>query len=315
LLLFSQNFTAELFAEVQLVRTRLVICSAYIKTGAIAALLANISSLAEVIVVLRWEKRDLETGATDAEVYDFCKARGYRLGVNTALHTKLYSFDRSSIYLGSANLTNRGLSLINSGNIEVGSKIEASEADFTKIDEFLAKEVVWLSDDLVDRMNAELNFGGIQDPQPSGGWSLLISGLLAKPINHLWLSDLLQNGPIQLLQIDNEDDSSVLRDYDLLGLRPGSLRREDLVVAFKSTRMFGWLMSLLSNGDEVRFGKVSSELHNAIVGDGRVYRSDVKESVVVLFDWFEFLDSDFVVRKFNVAQSVRYLKNQARQEL
>lgn len=62
------------------------------------------------IIISSWRSDYLLTGVSSLELYDVCQEKGWTLFVNDRLHMKLYSRDLDSCWVGSANLTNRGLS-------------------------------------------------------------------------------------------------------------------------------------------------------------------------------------------------------------
>jgi len=57
--------------------------------------------------------------------------------------------------------------------------------------------------------------------------------------------------------------------------------------------------------NEVRFGWLTKQLHNALLDDATPYRSDVKEFIVIIFDWFKFMPEVFEVKQHNVSETVR----------
>ena len=64
-------------------------------------------------------------GASDLRVYEVCLRRGWPLYVSDDLHAKLYSVDLSSAFVGSANVTRRGLGLAEVRNDEALCFIES----------------------------------------------------------------------------------------------------------------------------------------------------------------------------------------------
>lgn len=87
--------------------TSLFIFVPYIKLEALKALLEDVQSCKAIFV--RWETKDLITGASDLEVYNYCKERGIQLFRNRRLHLKAFIDDYKSCFLGSANISGRAL--------------------------------------------------------------------------------------------------------------------------------------------------------------------------------------------------------------
>jgi len=79
----------------------------YIKLNALKALLDNVQSCRAIFV--RWETKDLITGASDLEIYPYCKEKGITLFRNKRLHLKAYVEGYKKILIGSPNISSRGL--------------------------------------------------------------------------------------------------------------------------------------------------------------------------------------------------------------
>lgn len=73
-------------------------------------------------IVVRWEIRDLHQGASDLKLYKYCRDNDIVLYRNTRIHLKCLLNDKSDIFLGSANITGRGIGeAANSYNYELNA--------------------------------------------------------------------------------------------------------------------------------------------------------------------------------------------------
>ena len=80
-------------------------------------------------IIVRWEIRDLHQGASDLDLYQYCKNKKIALYRNTRIHLKCLLNNRDEIFLGSANVTGRGIGeRENMFNFELNSL--SKEADF-----------------------------------------------------------------------------------------------------------------------------------------------------------------------------------------
>jgi phosphatidylserine/phosphatidylglycerophosphate/cardiolipin synthase-like enzyme len=304
MLLFSEDFTKELTSCIANTSSELVICSAFVKEKAITHLLKNISSDVAVTIVARWAKQDLTFGASDLGVYTWCQNNGYRFGVNSSLHAKLYLVDQSLIFLGSANLTHRGLSISGKGNVEIGTRMDPSATDIQKFKSFVNNEVVWVDDDIFNRLEAEVNLSkDINKESKNLDWSKDINEMFKRKVSHLWVSELLFTSP-KRLQNPNFESPEIVHDFELLNLTIDNFNEDSLKQAFLETRMYRWLRDTIGVDNEVRFGWLTKQLHSALLDDSTPYRSDVKEFIVTIFEWFKFMPEIFEVKKFNVSESV-----------
>lgn len=273
-------------------------CSAFVKKAALEKdiFCSNLRNK-DVTVVARWQKRDLISNASDLEVYQHCKNMGWRFGISLNLHAKIYLFDKHTVLLGSANLTNRGLGFSGQGNFEYGTCFECSEVDLNKIESFVSSEVTWIDDDLFNRISRELYETPKEISISELKWSDDLLHLVHSPVKFLLLSELLNNTPESLLS-PNFDDSSIRSDLDLLGIDIDRLAPQQLSEQFRKLRIFCWLLNeLQSNGGSLSFGAVSSKLHDAVINEPRPNRVDIKEYVKTLFKWAKFVNSYFRVER------------------
>lgn len=305
MLLFSEDFSKELLSGISGASSELIICSAFVKEKAIKKLLKEISDDVSVTVVSRWAKQDLTFGASDLEVYRWCQNNGYRFGINSNLHAKLYSIDQSLIFLGSANLTYRGLSISAAGNVEIGTRLEPSAADIEKFKSFVNDEVVWVDDDMFKQLEAEVAISKEKYKDNKDlNWSAAINEKLRRKISHLWVSELLFASP-KTLQSPDFESPEIIHDFELLNITLDNFDIESLKRGFLETRLYGWLRDTIGVNNEVRFGWLTKQLHNSLLDDVTPYRSDIKEFIVTMFDWFKFMPQEFEVKQYNVSETVR----------
>lgn len=304
MLLISHDFSRELFKSLNESSVNVIICSAFIKKAALLHFFKEIPTKTNVSVISRWLKNDLVMGASDLEVYDLCKSRGYRFGINTKLHAKLYSIDSKKIFLGSANVTHRGLSISGAGNVEIGTRIVPEDTDLEKLTKFLNTEVEWVDEELFSLISCEISeFKPEKIASVSQSWSEKILTRLEKDVEYLWVQDLLKSGPNEIQKLDF-DDVNAVSDFELLDLDLNDMSAEAIKQAFISTRLYSWIRSKVGFNNEVRFGWLTQELHNALLDDVTPYRREVKDFIVVLFQWFKFMPEKFDVKKYNHTETV-----------
>ncbi len=68
-----------------------------------------------------------------------------------------------------------------------------------------------------------------------------------------------------------------------------------------------WLKGQLlkEESKSLRFGAISSRLHDALLNDPKPYRKEVKDFQVNLFNWLKYLElPDFKFSKYNVSESI-----------
>ncbi len=107
----------------------------YVKVQALERLFGSAAPVSGLKLISRWCPRDLLTGVSDLEVFDYLKSMGSDLYVNQRIHMKLYAFESNIAISTSANLTLRGLGYVDLdvANIEVGSSVNLSAADWVNL--------------------------------------------------------------------------------------------------------------------------------------------------------------------------------------
>jgi len=304
MLLSTSDFSNQLHNAISSCETTLLIASAFVKSAALKNLLESACDL-EVIVVARWQKQDLVSSASDLDAYQLCKERGWKFGISQNFHGKVYLVDQKSIFLGSANLTQKGLNIGSLSNIEFGTTISANRADLAKIDQFLDTEVVWLDDYQFQLMKEDIDSTErLSKPLSKLQWSREIQEQLLRKVTYLWVYELVFNMPQTLLCV-NLDEESQFHDFDILGLDIDTLTAESLKSGFKRSRLYLWVISQLRQNQEMNFGAFSHALHNALLDDPTPYRREVKEFIATLFAWFKFLSDEFEVTQHRKTSSVR----------
>jgi hypothetical protein len=304
-MLLSNDFTNRLSISINSAKKRLVLSSAFIKLEALKLLSEKKLPEVDVFVISRWKKQDLLVGASDLEVYDYCRDREWGFGIDQNFHGKLYLIDDTEIYLGSANLTSNGLGFNSSSNFEFGTTFFAADADMEKINNFLNEEVTWLNDQMYEAICADINVSKTtSEPFVSTSWSDEVKALINTPVNYLWVNDLPFVAPIDLMRLDLNCEFA-MHDFEMLGLDVDRLSKKDLVLQFKRSRVYSWLLNQLAGAAELRFGALTKLLHDALLDDPAPYRRDVKDLLSNIFEWVKFMPDEFVATKHNVTTSIK----------
>ena len=304
MLLSSTEFRDQLEVSLDKARNEILILSGFIKANALRWILEQCGS-AKVKVVSRWRKHDLICGASDFECYSICKEFGVNFGVSQNLHGKVYNID-GKIFVGSANLTSQGMAFSNNYNDEFGVGFTAGESDRSKLNNYL-QEVIWLDDSLAESILSELEESPTDKPVSEIEWSNTVKSLLVQPVRYLWMHELLFSKPSDLLSFNAKNEHQ-MHDFEILGLNFDNLNINNLATKFRQSNAFRWLFDQLKLNNSMRFGEVSSRLHNSILDDPLPYRREVKDLVSNLYAWFELLSDEFEVSRPRHTQIIKYLE-------
>ncbi|MHC5354701.1 phospholipase D-like domain-containing protein [Myroides sp. LJL115] len=131
------------------VNQEVILFSPYIKLEALRKINAS-NSIKQIIV--SWSIEDLIKGVSDIELYDYCKKQGITLYRNPRIHLKVLWNGDQNIILGSANITNRGLALIEKYNFELAAGLEKVDLNTQVYLRRIINESIVVDDDLFSRI-------------------------------------------------------------------------------------------------------------------------------------------------------------------
>jgi hypothetical protein len=104
-------------------QSQLTVVSPFITRSALEYVL-NTVAIRDVTVITTWKMSDVLRGTSDLHVYPYLRFRGWKLHLCEHLHAKLLVADWQSAIISTANITQRGLGLVASGNRECAHLID-----------------------------------------------------------------------------------------------------------------------------------------------------------------------------------------------
>jgi hypothetical protein len=261
--------------------------------------------------VSRWQPQDLISGASDIAAYKFAQNESWRFFINPNMHYKIYLLDSKLLFLGSANLTQKGLHLGMPGNDEASIQLTPTSIDVKRLTKYV-DECCLVDEDLYLEISKTINKFKNDFNTEIGRmvWPAKIQNRIQRPPKHLWVNDLLFCSPFKF-HIHSEQ--SIKHDARLLGISNLVLdcNKANLLDSIHTLVVWRWLIDVIarSNNEFVRFGELTAELHNALLDDPKPYRKDVKNLLSNLFDWVRFLDpTELGFKKFKVTEAL-FLRN------
>ena len=210
------------------------------------------------------------------------------MGINVSclhsLHAKIYAIDDEIIYVGSANLTNNGLKIYGTGNLEASLKIKASQPNLNFIDNIctssteLDEEILQNMQSCVDLKETKIFF----DKWPEG---------VLKEEEGIWVRDFFW------AQLGADDNSlEQIHDFELLGIESFESIKDILKEQVLKARCIRWLIGKLEVApeNELYFGTLTQILHDDLKDDPAPYRKDVKSLIQNLFAYIELYLPDII---------------------
>lgn len=292
LLLESGSFRDELASALSVAEQEVIVLSAFIKVGALKWLIET-SNTNKLKIVARWQPSDLASGVSDLSCFHLCQEANIPFGISNQLHGKVYVVD-TQIFIGSANLTSKGLSLSQTQNDEFGTGFEYGKAERTKVEDYLSS-VNWLDIGTVELMadfladiDSEVNFNSIKWPQK-------ISDQLRPQRIGVWFHDLPMCSPDQLAA-RTASENAIKHDLLYFG-RETDATKDELLQGFLSSPICLWMQTQLQEFGELSFGKVTALFHSQILDDPMPYRQAIKVGIANLFDWAMLVESRFKISR------------------
>jgi len=305
-LLFNSRLEEELSLKLSETNSCVLILSAFTKMSALDWLQQHLAPGINVTIISRWQIQDLLCGASDLAAYEFASKNGWTFAINTNMHYKIYLIDNETLFLGSANLTRKGLHLDLKGNDEASIQTTPSEIDLIKLEQYAADCCV-INDDLYTEMKecVELNQTTQQDSTPRS-WPSSIKDRIVPEVKQLWVNDMLFNTP-QSIQADSAEFGE--HDIYTLGLSTiADLNDKNIVLTgLRSTAVWKWLLKTIKSSEHefVRFGEITTQLHDALVDDPKPYRKDVKNFLSNLYEWIRYVNpSEIGLKKFHHTEAL-----------
>lgn len=213
-------------------------------------------------LLVRCQLSDVISGASSLAALKRALCAGIQVRMSSALHVKLYLFD-NVLFVGSANLTGKGLALVGYCNDELSTEGTPSVRDI-EIAENLWAQGVNLDVISVDKMLAFVSNLEPQNCISIGNWP----EELFYEKRDLYCSDFPQ-GTIQ--------------DAD----------RWDTIIKLRQSFAFHWLLETTrQNNGSASFGYLSSKLHNSVYDDPAPYRKTIKDLLANLLNLLEAYELD-----------------------
>ncbi len=280
-ILMFEAMKENLAKDLKVSENSISIISAFCKKDALEFLDAQIGEKQGISkrLLVRFRLDDILSKVTDLEIYEYCKKNNWSLYVQFNLHAKIYVIDQNICYMGSANATNKGLSINKKGNLEMSKRFELDNEEKIQIEEVFS-EALLMNDNLFEKMKKQINSINYT-PIIKNEWNKEIIAKNINSYNVLFQDDF----PINALPTEMLDDEVFLDIY-----KDDSI--EVIKEKFYNTKIVQWLINILEKQEnkEIYFGELTEKIQNIIFQEPIQYRKDVKLLQAKLYNWIETLD-------------------------
>ena len=309
-LLNTETFRNLLGNALEKSQKSVIILSAYVKSVGVNWLKDKIiNKNVKCTIVTRWNNGDLVQGSSDLECYYLAKENGWVFKVLQNLHAKVMLVDDDILFIGSPNLTGKGMSLVPVSNEELGIKVKPLEQDLKIINQ-LVDEAANINDNIIKELEEwQKSLPKIEKPKiPSFPSS--IEETFKEKFDKLWVNNFPWCEANYLLKNLDKKEDNIVHDLELFGLLGDkNLNLEkDLKESFLQSKIFNWLIKRLQNEEnkEIYFGRLSSIIHDCLVDDPKPYRQDVKLLQANLYSYIKYFQPTKVkYDQPNVSERIR----------
>lgn len=300
-ILTTQETKDVIIKEVSHANGSIQIISAFCKLDTIKDLIdKNINkTVSSKKLLVRFRLCDILAGATDINLYNYCKENGWEFYIRFDLHAKTYIFDKKRCILGSSNLTNRGFGFCINGNVEFSSVFDIEESDNAKID-LLFENSLKVDDHLFSSL--KLEFEEVKKQLKTN----------TNLNNCTWSKNIYEQFSPNLKVLFSFNFPStkcpILYDPESISFLDCQFPASEVTIkeCFLRSNCYHWLKKVLTeNGNCLYFGSIAKLLHDTLISDPKPYRKDVKEYLANLLNWIEYFDIDEIqIDRPNYAQRV-----------
>ena len=295
-LLNTETFRNLLGNALEKSQKSVIILSAYVKSVGVNWLKDKIMNKnVKCTIVTRWNNGDLAQGSSDLECYYLAKENGWVFKVLQDLHAKVMLVDDDILFIGSPNLTGKGMSLVPVSNEELGIKVKPLEQDLKIINQ-LVDEAANINDNIIKELEEwQKSLPKIEKPKiPSFPSSIEQS--FKEKFDKLWVNNFPWCDVEYLINNADKKEDNIIHDLDLFGLRiiEKSKFEKNLKESFLQSKIFNWLIRKLEGEEnkEIYFGRLSAIIHDGLVDDPKPYRQDVKVLQTNLYTYIKYFKPD-----------------------
>ncbi|MGJ8723936.1 MAG: hypothetical protein ACSHYB_05210 [Roseibacillus sp.] len=269
--------------------------SPFIRSGALEEFLDTFPVKSARLVV-RWKVEDLLAGASDLGIFDVLKERKIPLYQHSKIHLKLFEFSSGLAYSGSSNITDKGLSLSDSYNEEMGV---LSPLDFNSYGHIrrlcdesrrVTKEVVEAYQRAIDESQVDPQFIGNLVLPPMEEKEFRVSDLPASESPRAFFD------AVSSYLKGHEMCPQMLHDIGSLKLSESDLLKEDFeeisMQAFQSQLFVKRIVEKIRSRPSMNFGAVTAFVHENAQDVPLPYRFEIKDAIARLYPWLAYCFDD-----------------------
>ena len=307
-ILGTESFRDHLSKSIENSQNHIFILSGYVKSNGMEWLKKKLNGRnTPCTIIAQWTEQNLLEGGCDLQSYEIAKENNWNFKILNNLHAKVALIDKNILYIGSGNLTGRGMALIPASNRELGVAVKPTIQDTTIINK-LVNEAILVDDHLHSQFSEWLSQQEKIAKPKYNKFPDEIKNILKNNYEKIWASNFPWCS-FEELQINNDQSDDLLNrqkhDFELFGVEnfDYKLIKENT----KDLHIYHWLMEHLKKkeGNFLYFGELTKLIHDSLYDDPRPYRREIKDLQQNIYSFIENLSlNEFEITRPNHSQKI-----------
>ncbi len=269
------------------------------------------------VLVVRWDPMDFVSGVSDIEIFDFCKKNNITLYRNPRLHLKAFISNFEKCFLGSANITSKGINIPENPihNYELATIVDNLSIEDRLYFNIILNESSLITDNIYQQILKQIPEAKARFPKPSKfkiGIEYPDKNFLISSLPMTYDLDILQSIYKEREHPDEVELNCALHDLALYGITFG-LSEIDFVERlsvsfFKHPFIIGFLDQLDEKG-ELYFGEAKAWIQNNCSDVPTPRKWEITSNIQILYRWIERLgDGKYGVDRPNYSERLYLIK-------
>lgn len=295
-ILDQTNYRKEIERKITNSDSEIVIISAFVKKIGVDWLESIIPSGLKVTIVARFLPQDILMQSSDLEVYDICKSNQWKFKCITELHAKIILIDKSHLFVGSQNLTGKGMGIVCNPNLEYGMMTIPTKEE-VKIINSIEDQSLEMNDDIFEEYEKWLSDKKQNFILPSFKDNPL-KKYQVFDFKNIWCKDFPKiNFEEFISNFSNSNqiitDIKEIFSIDQLITKDNFLENYDSFIM--SSKIFNWIKKQANENDnQLFFGKISSLIHDSVRDDPTPNRKLVKDLQANFYSFLKKMSKEIV---------------------
>ena len=310
-LIGTETFRDHFVNSLKLSKNRIQILSGYVNVNGIRWLEKQLDNKSiNVTIVTQWNEQNLIDGSCDLESYIISKKNNWTFKILNNLHAKVALFDDDILYIGSGNLTGRGMALVPVSNSELGVGVKPTSKDVSLISKLINQSTT-VDENIYNQLKNWLDKQDVKQKIKYEKFPEEIKNVLNQDYNKLWVSNFLWSTyeELQINEKNNEDlKNRQEHDFRILGIE--KFDHDAIKESFKELHVYKWLIASLKKeeNNSLYFGELAKKIHDVLYDDPKPYRREVKDLQQNLYTFIEGLKIDGIeITRPNYSQKIRLI--------